>query len=268
MNITKLINSIKSLPQRIAGKAMTLAVMASAAAMVSCDNDEYVYYQDYPPHRPNAMVTVRPETGGGGTFHMQLDDSTSLKALNMKSSPYGDKEVRAFVNFKMMAQQNDADKRVFDVYVNWIDSVLTKPMAESFDNNAIVYGEDPVEIMRGWTVVEDGYFTIHFRTRWGAGDEPHRVNLVADNPQNPYELTFHHDAPSGADGYWGDAVVAFRLDKLPDTKGKYVDLKIKWTSFSGKKDVTFKYCTRKPAANIEGLSMTQDSGNDLHKRLE
>ena len=48
--------------------------------------------------------------------------------------------------------------------------------------------------------------------------------------------------------------MAFRLDKLPDTNGKKVDMTLVWKSFSGQKSVTFKYCSRKTTEKIEGLS--------------
>ena len=46
-------------------------------------------------------------------------------------------------------------------------------------------------------------------------------------------------------GYWGYGIVAFKLDKLPDTEGKTVDLTLKWKSYNSDRKVTFKYCTRK-----------------------
>ena len=40
-------------------------------------------------------------------------------------------------------------------------------------------------------------------------------------------------------------MMAFRLDKLPDTEGKTVLLTVKWKSFGGERKAQFKYCTRK-----------------------
>ena len=70
------------------------------------------------------------------------------------------------------------------------------------------------------------------------------VNLVADNSANPYELTFHHKGNTTS-GPKASGLVAFKLSDLPDTNGKTVDVKLKWTSFSGAKSITFKYCTNK-----------------------
>ncbi len=70
----------------------------------------------------------------------------------------------------------------------------------------------------------------------------HYLNLVASpDSGKPYEVEFRHNASGDIHGGMGDALVAFRLDKLPDTKGRTVKLKLKWKSFSGEKSVEFDY---------------------------
>lgn len=222
-----------------------LGILSVGMTLQSCDDDDNYYYY-YPINRPNAIVTVKPETAES-KFFLQLDDSTTLTPLNMNSSPYGSKEVRAFINFRYAEQQNN--KRNFNVYVNWMDSILTKPTAENLgtEENVKKYGQDPVEIgTSDWvTIAEDGYLTLSFKTKWSS-QRPHYVNLVTgENPDNPYEVTFYHNADGDVNGYWGYGIVAFKLDKLPDTEGKTVDLTLKWKSYNGDRKVTFKYCTRK-----------------------
>lgn len=229
-----------------------MAISIMGMTMQSCDNANEEF-PVFPLNRPNALVTLKP-TADGSSFFMQLDDSTKITATNIKQAPYGNKEVRAFINFRLLTQPDN--KRSYNVYVNWVDSILTKPMVNGSEMGAelISNGQDPVEILREWTVSEDGYLTIHFRTQWAASNTPHIVNLVAANPAEPYELTFCHNAQGVKGGYWGDGIVAFRLDQLPDTKGKTVNMTLIWKSFSGKKNVNFKYCTRKGTVKIEGLS--------------
>lgn len=222
-----------------------LSILSVGMTFQSCDDDDEYYYY-YPINRPNAVVTVKPE-GYGQKFFLQLDDSTTLTPLNMRTSPYGDKEVRAFINFSYAEQQNN--KRNFNVYVNWMDSILTKSTATNLgvEENIKKYGQDPVEIgTSDWvTIAEDGYLTLSFKTKWGS-QKPHYVNLVAgENPNDPYEVTFYHNADGDVNGLWGYGIVAFKLDKLPDTEGKTVDLTLKWKSYNGDRKVTFKYCTRK-----------------------
>ena len=219
-----------------------LALMATTFAFQSCSNDDD---DNYNIVYPNALVTVKPNADNS-QFYMQLDDSTTLVPTNMKTSPFGKKEVRALVNYSK--SNKDAGHYSHAVFVNWLDSILTKPMAENFnaEQNLKTYGSDAVEIVNDWvTIAEDGYLTLRFRTRWGNGTK-HYVNLVRRTDANtPYLLTFYHDAKGDVNGRAGDALVAFRLDELPDTEGKTVDLTLEWKSYSGTKTAKFKYCTRK-----------------------
>jgi hypothetical protein len=211
-----------------------------ATMFVSCTTDDCNGY--YNGDLANALVTVKP-SADGKSFYMQLDDSTVLRAVNMTTPPYGTKEVRALVNFRYTDAQTDTSYK--SAYVYAIDSILTKKMATNYgSDNAQKYGNDWIEIINSWTTCcEDGYLTLYFRTLWG--DKTHTLNLVAENPNEPYVLTFYHNANGDNGSNYGDGLVAFRLDKLPDTEGKTVDITLKWKSQSGEKSTTFKYKTRK-----------------------
>ena len=228
--------------------AITAAVLSLTACKLDDDSfDPSIMY-------PSAVVTVKPNADNT-SFRMQLDETTVLNAVNMKRSPFGDKEVRALVNYRMPTEQELNEGRVYadvgNVYVNWIDSILTKNPVPDLgeDANAATYGNDPLEIVGSWTtVVEDGYITLRFRTLWSDGIM-HRINLVAStDPEDPYKVTLYHDAAGDHLGSEGDAMVAFRLTGLPDTQGEAVDLTLEWNSFSGKKTAKFKYCTRNYSA--------------------
>ena len=227
----------------------------SAMSLGSCNNNDYY---DYGYLRPTAVVTVRPQADG--SFFMQLDDFTVIYPDNMDKSPFGDKEVRALVNYTPSVA-NDADPESSFSYarINWIDSLLTKQMApndvEDIDKT---YGTDPVEILRGWTVVEDGYFTIDFATKTAGYGGKHWVNLVytgdpkAAEDSEKYVVEFKHDADGDNYGTLAEGFAAFRLDGtygLPDTGGETVKLTLKWNSYSGPKLATFNYCTRGSGAS-------------------
>lgn len=220
--------------------ALGIAALAATMSLQSClddDDDENnaLYY-------PNAVVTLKPQPSG---LLLQLDDSTTLWAVNMKQSPYGSKELRAFVNYREPKESEQVPQQgtAKNVFVNWIDTIRTKPMAADMGaQNAATYGTDPVEIVRDWaTVVEDGYLTIRFRTYFGNGTV-HVLNLVRGS--SPYEVVLYHDAKGDTGGRTGDGMIAFRLNELPDTHGQEVDLTLKWESFSGPKSATFKYRSR------------------------
>lgn len=198
------------------------------------DSPDYSYW-------PNALVTVKAVDNN--TVYLQLDDKTTLLPVNLTKHPFDSKEVRALVNYKEVDKPSGIYNKA--VHVNWIDSIRTKPMVPNLgEENNTAYGNDPVEIVNDWvTIVEDGYLTLRFRTFWGGDrNKIHYVNLVeSSDPEKPYEVEFKHNASDDLYGRIGDALVAFKLDKLPDTNGKTVKLKLKWRSFSGEKSVVFDY---------------------------
>lgn len=220
---------------------MATGVLFTSLTFQSClDDDDY----NYGYLTPNALVTVKPVSDN--SFFLQLDDTTTLLPVNITSSPYGNKEVRALVNCREVNEPAEGYSKA--VYVNWIDSILTKQIAPDLGvENDSVYGTDPVDMIRDWvTIAEDGYLTLRFRTNWGDRNKAHFVNLLASqDPANPYEVEFRHNAYGDIYGVEGDGLVAFNLGSLPDTEGKTVKLKLKWKSPVGDKSVEFDYCTRK-----------------------
>lgn len=220
---------------------MATGVLFTSLTFQSClDDDDY----NYGYLTPNALVTVKPVSDN--SFFLQLDDTTTLLPVNIASSPYGNKEVRALVNCREVNEPAEGYSKA--VYVNWIDSILTKQIAPDLGvENDSVYGTDPVDMIRDWvTIAEDGYLTLRFRTNWGDRNKAHFVNLLASqDPANPYEVEFRHNAYGDVYGVEGDGLVAFNLGSLPDTEGKTVKLKLKWKSPVGDKSVEFDYCTRK-----------------------
>lgn len=232
---------------------LILAVIG-LSSLSSCLNDDDNTYEKM---IPNALVTAK--TDGDDTFFLQLDEQTTLLPVNMASSPFGEKEVRALVNYEEVEESSGKYSKA--VQINWIDSILTKPIAPDLgEDNDSVYGNDPIEILNDWvTIAEDGYLTLRFMTNWGYGSQPHYVNLLrTDNAANPYEVEFRHNAYGDVYGELSSALVAFDLSQLPDTDGKTVKLTLKWKSFSGEKSTEFDYCTRKATnAGAEALVNTR-----------
>ncbi len=217
--------------------ALALGLMAALPVLNSCDTDsDYVDVR-----RPTALVTVYPGTSTG--FTMQLDDKTTLVPTNMTASPFGEKHVRALINY---TEENATNGSIRNVHVNWIDSIRTKLPVETLgEDDEKQYGNDPFEIVRDWvTVAEDGFLTLRIRTRWGAqlgGKATHVLNLVGGvNKDNVYEFDLRHNANGDTNGpQTGDALIAFDLNnywtELPDN----VKIKINWVSFSGEKSAEF-----------------------------
>lgn len=220
-------------------------VLSAALIFGSCSNekDSFVYVGF-----ANALVTVKPVSEN--ECYLQLDENTTLFPVNMQGSPYGDKEVRALINYYDVDSQHANYTK--NVYVNWIDSIRTKSTVPSLGaENDEKYGNDPVEIVDDWmTISEDGYLTLRFRTITSGVGRTHYVNLLTQvDPYDPYVVEFRHDANGDVQGYYADGLVAFRLDQLPDTNGETVKLTLKWKAFGSEKSTTFNYCTRKSASS-------------------
>lgn len=223
--------------------ALWLAV--TVAVLQSCNDDDTYYYYLHSNTIPTAMVTVKPDSCNT-SFHLQLDDSTTLLPTNMRTSPFGTKEVRALINYTATNVSPERHER--QVTINWIDSILTKPTAINMEErNDSAYGNDPVEIVDSWeTVAEDGYLTLRFRTNWLPGSV-HRVNLVhRTDADKPYLLQFYHDAGGPAEvGNVGDGIVAFRLDDTFNEPDSTIEITLQWKAYGVTKTQTFNYMPRK-----------------------
>lgn len=211
----------------------SLCLLLSVCSFQSCMDDEEIDY----PYQPTALVTVRPNADS--SFYLQLDDATTLHPTNLKTSPYGSKEVRALVNY---TDESGGHGDARSVRINWMDSIRTKePVQDAGLKNDSLYGNDPIEIVRDWvTIAEDGYLTLRIRTLWGRTGTTHRLNLLTGgDTSNPYELELRHDAVGDVHGEAGDALIAFNLNKLPHEGKGPQKIKISWMSFSGKKSAEF-----------------------------
>ena len=231
--------------------------LTALLALPSCSEDEYVIQDVW---QTTALVTVCPTAEG--SCYMQLDETTTLHPTNIAVSPYGNKEVRALVNYTDETRWGNSR----NVHVNWMDSIRTKlPVASREEENDSVFGNDPVEIIKDWvTIAEDGYLTLRIRTIWGTPGRTHFINLLTGtNPDNPYEFELRHDAQGDTCGTIGDALVAFNLNELmrKDSVGQ-VRIKLKWQSFSGAKSAEFDLRTRSSA------EMLCPDGTPFNIRLE
>ena len=228
-------------------KGMKFRVWSMALLLIgtlsACLNDDDDASQN--TVSPSAIVTLKSDVIDH--LILQLNDSVQLYPVNLIKSPYGSKEVRAFVNFRAPKEselKNGVMAEMKSVYVNWVDSIRTKGMAPPIKGGEkINYGEDPIEIVNDWsTVCEDGYLTLRFRTYFNPG-KVHVLNLVPG--AEPFDVYLYHDAKGDLNGQVSDGIIAFRLDRLPKTDKDVVMLTLHWKSFNGMKKTKFKYRVRK-----------------------
>ena len=198
------------------------AIISASLISWSCMKNDGPYY-DMSIYYPNAVVTVKPLDDKGSSFYMQLDDNTTLKPLNITASPYKEKEVRAFVNYRVI---EDGDAGDYDQAVNiiWIDSLRTKTMAPDLgDRNETEYGSDPVEIIKGFpTVVEDGYIVEALdRSTLRAAQTPQvfETDLILACMKQAFAQGF-----TGTDDC--SLVLRFSKEKICVVEGSYENIKI------------------------------------------
>ena len=76
---------------------LILGIVLGTFSLQSCLNDDDT---DYPTNIPNALVTIKTNSSTGQVY-FQLNDETTILPTNMKTSPYGKKELRALTNIKV-----------------------------------------------------------------------------------------------------------------------------------------------------------------------
>lgn len=213
---------------------LALALVPASAVLLSCsEEDSPVPSTDY----MTGIVTVRNSADDG--LSLQITDAVKLRPTNLSKSPFGDKEVRAVVNYNLLDQ---SDASTWLVHVNTLDSMRTKPMiASASADDDKRYGNDPLEIVKSWaTCVEDGYLTLRFRTRWGSQRTVHYLNLVMTScKDNVCELELHQNAGGDLGGKMGDALIAFKLDGMPKLEGTNAKVRLSWMSYTGRKTAEF-----------------------------
>lgn len=218
-------------------KFLSLALIAlmMVGSFTSCDTDgEYTIGDIY----PSALVTVKPYPDNSRCF-FQLDNTTTLYPVNITGLPYGNKPVRALINYLAIDDDpKDCDRAV---RVVWMDEILTKQPVQHGNLTQEFLGNDPLEIVKDWvTLVEDGFLTLRFRTLTSGIGVTHTLNLVVGaNPENPYEVRLRHNAGEDTSGYMADGLVAFDLSSLPKSDNPNQKIKLVWDSFTGEKSTEF-----------------------------
>ena len=227
-------------------KIRTVIILTLAAGLAySCSAamDGYLSYdyEDGPSISNNeemtAIVTVKKAPTD--TVFFQLNDSTRLYPVNYQAS-YTRME-RIVCSLNGTGAKNA--KYGSHVFVNWADSidegVFTVETPEGEDNGMDIYDD--------WmTSVEDGYLTLHYSIPWGRTGIRHSFYVVGEpTPDGPYTLQLRHHANGDTAGAKDDALVCFDINSLPDTKGDYKTLTLKWTTCGGvAAEKKFKFKTR------------------------
>lgn len=224
--------------------ASLISAMSIGIQGCDSDTDDSNYL-----NQPTALVTVCPQPDE--SVLLQLNDATTLRPVNLKTSPFGKKEVRALVNYN---PEQAKSGNFQDVRVNWIDSIRTKlPVIVSDSEYIEKFGNDPVEIINDWvTVAEDGYLTLRVRALWSGRNRQHSLDLLAGmNQDKPLEFELRHNSNGDNTGNMGDALIAFNLNTFLRDKHEPVKITLRWKSFSGEKSADFYMSANRKPSNIQ-----------------
>lgn len=226
---------MKRLLNIVAFATIIMFTMLSLQSCLEADGENPNYASDTGNYK---FVVVTIKTDATGQTYMQLNDSSTIVPSNPSMVPDCGKEVRAFGSVYAYDDIDAAGEHT--AVVTALDTIRTK-MMQLPANDGTTFGDDPLEIVDDWmTVCEDGYLTLHFRTYFGNGIR-HNLCLI---PEDDNTVRLCHNANGDTSGDTADGLIAFRLNLLPSTGGKYKEITMKWASFAGEKSVTFKYKSR------------------------
>lgn len=230
--------------KRLKTFVLVLVTVLVTSTMYSCLNDDGYSSDKY----SFGIATIKPL--GDNAYYLQWDDNTTFLPIAGVAPDFGvDKERRAFINFTLLGDSTTSNIKGYDyaIRVNRIDSILTKPIVEDLgDRNDEYYGTDPIWMKSVW--IEDGYINFQFESYFD-GVTKHFINLVKMNDTDTYELEFRHNAYKNLSGGQGWGLASFRLDKLPETGGETVTMKIRYKSYEGDETLELKYKSGLPAGN-------------------
>ncbi|MCD8044551.1 MAG: NigD-like protein [Tannerellaceae bacterium] len=227
-----------------------LGTLVISSLFFSCNDDNVLVVRS---GGYKSWFTVKAEDD---SFYFLHDKGKTFLPVGGIKNYAPERDHRAFVYYEV-ALEKDHQGYDYPVYVHHMDTILSKSLvADLGDENEKVYGKDPVRIDRMW--VGGGFLTIRFSTYWG-GREAHFVNLVQENEDNPFELTFRHNAYDDPKHSWGYGWVAFDLADLPaPAEGEdSVELTVKVHTYEGVLEKTFTY-----TAVTENAEDPDDSEND------
>mgnify|MGYP002623620940 FL=1 len=199
-----------------------------------------------------ALVTTM--TAADGTFYLRESENRLLRPVNMKDSPYGNKEVRAVVIYKEVVQSSSQNPKMVDVYVTWIEEIYTMSAKDIADRVAGQYDYDAdwepaltvrsIDIVNDWVnSLTDGYLTLHYHV--DGYDLNDIYLLTGQNPDDPYEMTLYGiPVVSNSNTIMpSDGLIAYKLDNLPPTGGEVKIVTLRWYSPTGWKKAQFYYRT-------------------------
>lgn len=212
------------------------------------------------------IATVdNPETKN--VFFLELDDSTLLWTAASAFHNYTPKDgQRVIANYTILADKRPTGLYDYDVRLNDVYEVLTKPIFNITPATQDSIGNDSIEITDKW--IGSKYLNIEFA--YFGYDKMHFINLVKDNSKTytdgKVHLEFRHNSRGDAEMYRRYGVVSFDISSLIDPTRESVPLVIHVNKPNQAAEqlieLTFRYKNQQPA-QVRQVSDTKMSNYQM-----
>lgn len=160
-------------------------------------------------------------------FFLQLDDSTLMWTAASAIHNYKPKDgQRVIANYTLLADKRPTGMYDYDIRLNDVYEVLTKPIFNITPTTQDSIGNDSVEITDSW--IGSKYLNIEFA--YYGYDKMHYINLVRDQSKTysdgKVHLEFRHNSRGDAERYRRYGIVSFDISSLIDPARESVPLVI------------------------------------------
>jgi len=185
-------------------------------------------------------------------FFLQLDDSTLLWTAASAFHNYKPTDgQRVIANYTLLSDKRPTGMYSYDVRLNDVYEVLTKPLFNITPATQDSIGNDPVEVTNIW--IGSKYLNVEFA--FYGNDKIHFINLVKDDSKTytdgKVHLEFRHNARGDAEMYRRHGIVSFDISSLINPQVESVPLVIHVKKPNQQElqqiQITFRYKSQNPA---------------------
>ncbi len=209
---------------------------------IACNNDDSVNSRSY------SRVATVENPSQSTRFFLNLDDSTKLWVADSYVNYYRPKnDQRVIANYSIISKKNDTVAHDYDVVLNDVYEILTKPVFNITPETQDSIGNDPIQIRDMW--VANDHLTVEFS--YPGYSKVHYINLVFDASKtytdNKVHLEFRHNDNNDYPSFYMTGIASFNLKSVQNPGASSVELVIHTKEYNSSSDrsynFTYKYGT-------------------------
>jgi hypothetical protein len=193
-------------------------------------------------------------------FFLQLDDSTLLWTAATAFHNYAPKNgQRVIANYTLLADKRPTGMYDYDVRLNDVYEVLTKPIFNITPATQDSIGNNPIEVTNAW--IGSHFLNVEFA--FFGFDRVHYINLVKDDAKSyddgKIHLEFRHNARGDSPMYRRYGIVSFDISSLIDPTVTEIPLVMHVNKPNQTEDQLINFTFRYNAQSGAGISTFQHS---------